>query len=92
MTYPRNTADDVTDTNDTVAAGELRQLIERVERLEEEARALNEDKSEVYAEARGRGYDVKVMKRLIQLRRKDPAQRQEEDAILELYMNALGMA
>lgn len=91
MSYPRNTADDVTDTNDTVGAAELRQFIERVERLEEEAKALNEDKAEVYAEARGRGYDVKVMKRLIQLRRKDPNQRQEEDAILELYMNALGM-
>jgi uncharacterized protein (UPF0335 family) len=78
-------------TKDTVAAAELRQLIERVERLEEEKATLMEDIKEVMAEAKGRGYDTKAMRTIIRLRKKDQAERQEEEAILELYMNALGM-
>ena len=78
-------------TKDTVAAAELRQLIERIERLEEEKATLMEDIKEVMAEAKGRGYDTKAMRTIIRLRKKDQAERQEEEAILELYMNALGM-
>ncbi len=78
-------------TKDTVAAAELRQLIERIERLEEEKAILMEDIKEVMAEAKGRGYDTKAMRTIIRLRKKDQAERQEEEAILELYMNALGM-
>ncbi len=74
-----------------VAAEELKQFIERVERLDEELKALNDDKSDVYAEMKGRGFDVKVVKRIIQLRRMDHSERMEFDAILDLYMSAIGM-
>ncbi len=81
---------DVADSG--IAAEELKQFIERIERLEEEIVGLNADKKEVYAEAKGRGFDVKTIKHVIALRRKDFAERQEEEAILELYLQALGMA
>ena len=83
--------DDVTATQDTVAAAELRQLIERIERLEEEKSSLQDDIKDVMAEAKGRGYDTKAIRAIIRLRKKDPNERQEEEAILELYKNALGM-
>ncbi|MCO6391375.1 DUF2312 domain-containing protein [Aliihoeflea aestuarii] len=83
--------DDVT-TQDNVAAAELRQLIERIERLEEEKTALQDDIKEVMAEAKGRGYDTKAIRAIIRLRKKDPNERQEEEALIELYMTALGMA
>lgn len=83
--------DDVT-TQDNVAAAELRQLIERIERLEEEKSALQDDIKEVMAEAKGRGYDTKAIRAIIRLRKKDPNERQEEEALIELYMTALGMA
>jgi uncharacterized protein (UPF0335 family) len=81
---------DIADTG--VAAEELKQLIERIERLEEEKKALSEDIKEVYAEAKGRGFDTKAMRTLIRLRAKEPQELQEEEAILELYKQALGMA
>lgn len=74
-----------------VTAGELRQLIERFERLDQEKRDLADQQKEVMADARGRGYDVKAMRRLIALRRKDPAEISEEEAILQVYREALGM-
>lgn len=80
------------DNNGGVAAGELRQFIERVERLEEEKAALQEDITDVMAELRGRGYDVKAVRAILKLRKQDPDERQEAEAILELYLNALGMA
>lgn len=79
------------DVGGTVAAGHLRALIERIEHLEEEIKAMNADKSEVYKEAKGSGYNVKAMRTLVQLRRKDQAERQEDEAILDLYKTALGM-
>lgn len=82
---------DAGSTPDTVAAAELRQLIERIERLEEEKATLQEDIKEVFAEAKGRGYDTKAMRTIVRLRKKDQAERQEEEAIIELYKNALGM-
>jgi uncharacterized protein (UPF0335 family) len=77
---------------ETVAAAELRQFIERIERLEEEKTALQDDIKEVMSEAKGRGYDTKAIRAIIRLRKKDPNERQEEEAILETYKNALGMA
>jgi uncharacterized protein (UPF0335 family) len=73
------------------AADQLRSLIERVERLEEEKAALASDIKEVYAEAKGNGFDTKAMRKIVRIRKMDTTQREEEDAILELYMSALGM-
>ncbi|MEQ9143450.1 MAG: DUF2312 domain-containing protein [Parvibaculaceae bacterium] len=75
----------------TIAQGQLRSFVERIERLEEEKAALAADIKEVYAEAKGNGFDTKVMRKVISLRKKDTAERQEEEAMLELYLHALGM-
>ena len=74
-----------------VTAGELRQFVERYERLEAERKDLGEQMKDVMAEARARGYDVKVLKKLIALRKRDTAEVSEEEAMLELYKQALGM-
>ena len=74
-----------------VAAAELRAFVERFERLEAEKKDIADQQKEVMAEARGRGYDVKVMRKLIALRKKDPQELSEEEAILDLYRDALGM-
>jgi uncharacterized protein (UPF0335 family) len=84
-------ADDVTDSSQTVAAGQLRALIERIERLEEEKKTIADDIKEVYAEAKGTGFDVSAIRQLVRLRKQDQAERQEAEAILDLYMAALGM-
>lgn len=76
---------------DSVAADQLKSIIERIERLEEEKRALAADISDIYKEAKGSGFDTKAIRKLVALRRKDRAERQEEAAILELYQQALGM-
>lgn len=76
---------------ENVAASELRQFIERIERLEEEKAALMGDIKDVMGEAKGRGYDTKAIRTIIRLRKKDKDERMEEEAILETYMNALGM-
>ena len=75
-----------------IAAGELRSFIERVERLEEEKRELAEQVKEVMAEAKGRGYDTKVLRKIIALRKRDKDDIAEEQAVMEIYMAALGMA
>jgi len=77
---------------DGVAANELRQFIERIERLTEEVASINADKRDVYAEAKGRGYDTKAIKHIVRLRAQDASERSEFDAIVDLYLNALGMA
>ena len=74
-----------------VAAGELRQFIERAERLQSEIADLKADEKEVFAEAKSRGYDTKVMRKVIALRKRDKDDVAEEQAILELYLSALGM-
>ena len=74
-----------------VGAERLRSFIERVERLEEEKAALTADIREVYAEAKGEGFDTKVMRQLVRLRKMDSGDRQEQEAILDLYKQALGM-
>ena len=85
-------ADDITETtSQTVAAGQLRAFIERVERLEEEKKTIADDIKEVFAEMKGSGFDTKAVRTLIRLRKKDQAERQEEETILDLYKAALGM-
>ncbi|GJL93509.1 DUF2312 domain-containing protein [Hyphococcus sp.] len=74
----------------TVAADRLRSFIERVERLEEDKAAIMNDIKEVFAEAKGEGYDVKTLRQVIRLRKMDRADRQEMEAMLELYLAALG--
>ena len=74
-----------------VTADELRQFIERIERLDAEKKDLAEQQKEVMAEAKGRGYDTKVMRKLISMRRRDKDDIAEEEAILEMYKEALGM-
>jgi uncharacterized protein (UPF0335 family) len=83
--------EDEPQTQYKVTAGELRQFVERYERLEQEKKDIADQQKEVMAEARGRGYDVKVLRKLIALRRREPAELSEEEAILELYKEALGM-
>jgi uncharacterized protein (UPF0335 family) len=72
--------------------GHLRAFIERIEKLEEEKRAIADDIKDVYGEAKGTGFDPKIMRKIISLRRQDKSKRQEEEEILDLYMSALGMA
>lgn len=74
-----------------VGRDQLRAFVERIERLEEEQRAINADKSEVYKEAKGNGFDVKVMRKIIADRRKDTNERAEFDAVYDMYADALGM-
>ena len=73
------------------AAGQLKSLIERIERLEEDKAALASDIREVYAEAKGNGFDTKIIRQVIRMRRLDKADRQEQEAVLDLYLSALGM-
>jgi uncharacterized protein (UPF0335 family) len=85
-------AEDITaESAQTVAAGQLRAFIERVERLEEEKQTISDDIKEIFAEAKGTGFDTKAMRTIIRLRKKDQAERQEEEAMLDLYKAALGM-
>ncbi len=84
--------DDPETSTQTATGARLRSFIERVERLEEEKKTIADDIKEVYAEAKGQGFDVKTMRKIISLRKKDPDDRAEEDALLETYLAALGMA
>lgn len=74
-----------------VAAGQIKSIIERVERLEEEKAAIAGDIKEIYAEAKSNGYDVKILRQIVRIRKQDTAERQEQEAILDLYLHALGM-
>ena len=79
-------------STNSIDAGHLKAFIERIERLEEEKRALAEDIKDVYAEARGVGYDTKIMRKIVALRRQDAHKRREEEEILDLYLSNLGMS
>ena len=79
------------ETTYRVTADELRQFIERFERLEAEKQDIADSQKEVMAEAKGRGYDVKVLRRIIALRKRNKEDIEEEDAILQMYSEALGM-
>jgi len=74
-----------------IAADRLRSLIERIERLEEERAALAGDVREVYAEAKGSGFDTKIMRQIVRLRKMDKADLQEQETLLDLYKRALGL-
>jgi len=82
---------DSPDASYRVTADELRQFIERIERLDAEKKDITDQQKEVMAEAKGRGYDIKVLRKLVSLRRRDEGEVAEEEAILELYKEALGM-
>ena len=84
-------SDTSNDTSYRVTADELRQFIERIERLDAEKKDLAEQQKEVMAEAKGRGYDTKVMRKVIALRKRDSDDIAEEEAVLEMYKEALGM-
>lgn len=75
----------------TIARDHLRAFVERIERLEEEKQALAEDIREVYAEAKANGFDTKTLRQVVKLRKQDAAERQEQEALLDLYLHALGM-
>ncbi|WP_319528959.1 DUF2312 domain-containing protein [uncultured Cohaesibacter sp.] len=74
-----------------IPADQLRAFVERIERLEEEKKCISDDIKDVYAEAKGNGYDVKVMRQVVRLRKQDNNERQEMEALLDLYLHALGM-
>ncbi|MGI9351407.1 MAG: DUF2312 domain-containing protein [Rhizobiaceae bacterium] len=74
-----------------VAREQLRSIVERVERLEEEKKAITEDIRDVYAEAKANGFDTKVLRQVVRLRKQDLTERQEQDAVRDLYLQALGM-
>ena len=75
----------------TVAAGQLKALIERIERLEEEKKEVAQQIKEVYAEAKANGFDAATIRKVVSLRKKPTEERQEEEALLDLYLSALGM-
>ena len=74
----------------SAAQGRLRTVIERLERLEEDKAAVMADLKEVFAEAKGNGFDVKIINKVVRIRKQDRAKRQEEEAILDLYLSAIG--
>lgn len=71
--------------------GRLKAFIERIERLEEDKAVVSNDLKEVFAEAKGEGFDTKIMRKVVRKRKQDRAERDEEEAMIELYMNAIGM-
>ena len=73
------------------AKDQLKSIIERIERLEEEKKTISDDIRDVYAESKGNGFDVKALRAIIRLRKQDPDERVEQETILETYMQALGM-
>ena len=77
---------------ENVSAEQLRLFIERIERLEEDKRGISDDIKDVYAEAKGTGFDVKTMRAIVRLRAMEKAARQEQEALLETYKTALGLA
>ena len=77
--------------HNSIAKDQLKSIIERVERLEEDKASIGSDIKDVYAEAKGNGYDVKALRRIVALRKQDPDKRAEQEAILDTYMHALGM-
>lgn len=74
-----------------IAADRLKQIVARIERMEEEKKALADDIKEIYAEAKGAGFDTKILRHVIKLRKMDKAEVQEQEALLDLYMQAVGM-
>jgi uncharacterized protein (UPF0335 family) len=77
--------------NDAVAPDLLKAFVERIERLEEEKASISGDLKEVYGEAKAQGFDTKILRKVVALRKRDAAERREEEEILDLYLQALGM-
>lgn len=78
-------------SDNLVAREQLKSIVERVERLEEEKKAISDDIRDIYAEAKANGFDTKVLREVVKIRKQDLAERQERDAVRDLYMQALGM-
>lgn len=90
--FGTQSAEDPGHSSTAVAAGQLRSIVERIERLEEEKKEIADQIKEVYAEAKANGFDTKTLRKVVSLRKKDMEERQEEEAMLDLYLHALGMA
>ena len=75
-----------------VAQGQLRSVVERIERLEEEKKAISDDIKDVYGEAKALGYDIRILRKVIAIRKQDRNERLEQEAVLDTYLQALGMA
>jgi uncharacterized protein (UPF0335 family) len=75
-----------------VAGDQLRSFVERIEHVDEEIKALTEDKRDIYAEAKGQGFDVKILREVIRVRKKDQKEREEEDSLLDVYLHAIATA
>jgi uncharacterized protein (UPF0335 family) len=72
-----------------IAGDRLRSLVERIERIEEEIKGLSDDKKDIYTEAKGEGFDTKILREVVRLRKQDKNQRDERDSLLDIYMHAL---
>ena len=79
------------DSPTAIAQSQLKSIVERIERLEEEKKTIADDIKEVYAEAKANGFDTKTLRKVVMLRKKDASEREEEEAMLDLYLSALGM-
>jgi uncharacterized protein (UPF0335 family) len=88
---PATAAAATEETSHRFAKDQLKAIIERIERLEEEKKTTSDDIRDVYAEAKGTGFDVKALRTIVRMRKQDTDERREEQAVLEMYMNALGM-
>ena len=88
---PASAALEKVEASDNFAEDQLKSVIERIEKLEEEKKTISDDIRDVYAEAKANGFDVKALRTIVRLRKIEPTEREEQDAILETYMHALGM-
>jgi uncharacterized protein (UPF0335 family) len=88
---PATAAAATEETSHRFAKDQLKAIIERIERLEEEKKTTSDDIRDVYAEAKGTGFDIKALRTIVRMRKQDTDERREEQAVLEMYMNALGM-
>ncbi len=77
--------------HNVIAKDQIRSIVERVEKLEEERKSLGDDVKDIYKEAGGNGYDVKALRTIVRMRKQDPNDRAEQETVLECYMQALGM-
>lgn len=87
MSYSANTSGGM---DDPIQGDQLKSIVERIERLEEEKKTIADDIKEVYAEAKGNGYDVKILRKVVAIRKRDANERAEEEALLDLYLQAVG--
>jgi uncharacterized protein (UPF0335 family) len=88
---PASAAAQKEDASFRFAKDQLKAFVERIEKLEEEKKAISDDIRDVYAESKANGFDVKALRQIIKLRKQEPTEREEHEAILETYMHALGM-